>query len=576
MKKLSVILLLCCVGLLLPAQDRTAYDTLYLRMKRMPSDKVIDLADQYLAKSNEDTAIVLFSIAYSRYNESMGEKEKLLCALSFLKTANVYYRQGNYNNAFEFYMKGLKICESCEDKKLLPQFYINIGNVYCTFMDYEKGINCYEKAYKLCHEYPDKQYEYNALTNMAGAYNYMNNAEMAKNSYFKAKQLTEPQDTIRNYMNLLNWGLILLNEKKYQEAVRTFHQSAVFARKHKLEPRYECSSYEELYKVYRELGNGDSTLYYLKCCNRLAEQNGLVDILAQNLKTYSDFYKSKGDMTNSLYYKDRYLTLMDSVFNVREFNRVKNVQYLYEMEKIGKEISSLNAEKSQKEQKIKAQQRVILGIVLGFLTLCTLLIIVYRQKKQLARAYKNLFDINQEIAVSDNYNRSVRLQYEEKLRMTNQKLEDYREQQGDRPDEIEEQSFTSDMPAKYQTSNLADEQKQNLLDAIVRVMETTDEFCKEDFSLEKLSALVNSNNKYVSQVINETYHKNFSNYINEYRIREARVRIADFEHYGNYTIKAIAESVGYKSNTTFVNAFKNITGITPSIFQKKIREEYEK
>ena len=115
-----------------------------------------------------------------------------------------------------------------------------------------------------------------------------------------------------------------------------------------------------------------------------------------------------------------------------------------------------------------------------------------------------------------------------------------------------------------------------ILDAINQVMESTDVYCKEDFSLEKLAVLVNSNSKYVSQVINETYHRNFNIYINEYRIQEARIRLADVEKYGNYTIKAIAESVGYKSTTTFTNAFKSITGITPSIFQKMAKEDTEK
>ena len=85
--------------------------------------------------------------------------------------------------------------------------------------------------------------------------------------------------------------------------------------------------------------------------------------------------------------------------------------------------------------------------------------------------------------------------------------------------------------------------------------------------------MVNSNSKYVSQVINEVYHKNFNTYINEFRIREARIRLTDLDNYGHYTIKAIAESLGYKSTTTFTNVFKSITGITPSIFQRMAKEE---
>ena len=94
-----------------------------------------------------------------------------------------------------------------------------------------------------------------------------------------------------------------------------------------------------------------------------------------------------------------------------------------------------------------------------------------------------------------------------------------------------------------------------------------------DFSLDKLSNLVNSNSKYVSQVINETYHKNFNSFVNEYRIREARRRLTDIEQYGNYTIQTISESVGYKSSTTFINVFRKITGITPSMYQRMVREQ---
>ena len=88
-----------------------------------------------------------------------------------------------------------------------------------------------------------------------------------------------------------------------------------------------------------------------------------------------------------------------------------------------------------------------------------------------------------------------------------------------------------------------------------------------------LAGLVESNSRYVSQVINDTYGKNFRAYLNEYRIREARLRLMDTAAYGHYTIKAIAESVGYKSHTNFINIFKDITGITPSIYQRIAKEQ---
>lgn len=173
------------------------------------------------------------------------------------------------------------------------------------------------------------------------------------------------------------------------------------------------------------------------------------------------------------------------------------------------------------------------------------------------------------MVVSEKYNKNLRLQYEQKISTLLNELSQYKDQEaGSTGKQIDNQT-----DSKYLTSKLNDKQKQALAENIRYIMENTDAFCKDDFTLEKLASMVNSNYKYVSQVINETYQKNFSNFINEYRIQEARIRLMDTTHYGNYTIQAIAESVGYKSQSTFINAFRKITGIPPSIYQKMAKEQ---
>ena len=39
------------------------------------------------------------------------------------------------------------------------------------------------------------------------------------------------------------------------------------------------------------------------------------------------------------------------------------------------------------------------------------------------------------------------------------------------------------------------------------------------------------------------------------------------------TIKGIAESVGFKSPTTFINVFKKMVGLTPSMYQNMAKNE---
>ncbi|MBR1411464.1 MAG: AraC family transcriptional regulator [Prevotella sp.] len=105
----------------------------------------------------------------------------------------------------------------------------------------------------------------------------------------------------------------------------------------------------------------------------------------------------------------------------------------------------------------------------------------------------------------------------------------------------------------------------------MKLFEDTDEIFAEDFNMSKLATLVNSNYKNVSQVINEQMGKNFNALLNEYRVMEACRRMGDLAHYGNYTIEAIGASVGFSSRSTFITAFKKITGLTPSEFLRQVK-----
>ncbi len=78
----------------------------------------------------------------------------------------------------------------------------------------------------------------------------------------------------------------------------------------------------------------------------------------------------------------------------------------------------------------------------------------------------------------------------------------------------------------------------------------------------------NSNTKYVSAVINESYSKNFKTFLAEYRIRYASKLLTDSEHYGHLTLAAIGAAVGYSSQNNFTLAFKKIIGVTPSVYKR--------
>lgn len=104
-------------------------------------------------------------------------------------------------------------------------------------------------------------------------------------------------------------------------------------------------------------------------------------------------------------------------------------------------------------------------------------------------------------------------------------------------------------------------------------MKSSPEIYTIGFSIATLADMTGSKSKYVSQVVNETFGCNFNVLLNRYRINEACRRLNDFENYGQFTIAAIAEGVGFRSVSGFRSAFVSNTGLTPSEYQHLARQK---
>jgi AraC-like DNA-binding protein len=106
------------------------------------------------------------------------------------------------------------------------------------------------------------------------------------------------------------------------------------------------------------------------------------------------------------------------------------------------------------------------------------------------------------------------------------------------------------------------------------LMENEKLFLQNDLSLAELARKLNTNTTYLSKVINDITHQNFSNYLNQYRIEEA-CRLLSEPQSRYFTIEGIAQSVGFKSKSAFNAAFRKIKSTTPSEYLITQSEEIE-
>ena len=568
-----LMLLPSCAGARVLAKD---YMTLVKKTSDASIDYIMKKAEHYLNAGHSDTALVYYMVACNRMNDKLSDKDKQQCAMAYLKKGNILYMKGNYAGALSAYFSGLRINNDCKAKHETGRFYNNIANVYCVFGDYVKGLSYYKKGYEFCHKYGDKANAYKILANMTAVSTQIGNTKEARKYHRMSEMVKNPADKENCYMSIFNFALILMTEKNYREAINTCNDLLDYAVNNKMSPRYICSAYRELYKNYMSLGDRDSTLKYLRLCESTAVKHGILHSCLDVLVKYADFYDSVGNYKAASRYRARYQHEKDSIFDTNKFDAVKNEQTLYEMDKYDKYIASLNAREKERLQTISRQRLTIAGVTVVTAVIGVLLLLVYRQKGKIDKSYNDLFVINRDFVKQQEFTRQRMFELNNRLKSSEAELAALRASQehsdgaGEAPDTAVA-TTADDADGKNKTLAISEDMRRKLLDAVIDVMENSTEFCSSDFSLARLATLVGSNSKYVSLVINDTFHKTFKNYVNDYRIRLACLRMADTGTYGSYTLNAIAESVGFKSYTTFVELFRKVVGITPSMYKDKLK-----
>lgn len=133
------------------------------------------------------------------------------------------------------------------------------------------------------------------------------------------------------------------------------------------------------------------------------------------------------------------------------------------------------------------------------------------------------------------------------------------------PPDVQEAADTR----KYERSGLTRERARQLLDKLVHLMETRKPYTDSSLKLNRLAQMASASPNHVSQVINEERKQNFYDFVNSYRIEEAKRIILDPSREQS-TILTVAYEVGFNSKSAFNTAFKKHTGTTPSRLKKEM------
>ncbi len=118
---------------------------------------------------------------------------------------------------------------------------------------------------------------------------------------------------------------------------------------------------------------------------------------------------------------------------------------------------------------------------------------------------------------------------------------------------------------KYQSSNLRPEKAAEIYENLQKSMNQDKAYLTEELTLSALSQDIGCTAHHLSQVINDKFSMNFSEYINRQRIDEAKHILLDKN--SQMTVADIAFHVGFNSLSAFNSAFKKFTSKTPTNFK---------
>ena len=137
---------------------------------------------------------------------------------------------------------------------------------------------------------------------------------------------------------------------------------------------------------------------------------------------------------------------------------------------------------------------------------------------------------------------------------------------------IKIENYTDKKGKRYISSKLAISEKGEILKKIRNKFGNDRLYLDPELSIEKLSKATTISSRNISQVINEILKQNFYEFVNSYRIEEAKRQLSNPDD-ADKTVLEILYSVGYNSKSAFNLTFKKNTGLTPSEFRLQNMEK---
>jgi len=443
-----------------------------------------------------------------------------------------YKRAANYEKSTYYYKKALAIDDSLGLSEEMMTDYANLGNSFYQWKRFDAALDAFNKALQIADSKSLESKKTNIYNDLSGIYRALNQFDTS--IYLLQLSLSLAEKYNNNYMiAIANHGLGM-----------TYYQMGLFLKAKPFTVK-SLAMFEEMGQIFSQanallvLGRINQALKLDKEAIRsyqradsLAIMMGAIELQKDIAFQLANFYSAHHNYQQSDFYYKRFVMLNDSVFNNRSHELMTEFEVKLDVLQKEREVERVNSLNEIQSQRLGFQSRMlwVLAVVsFIFLSLGIVIYFLYRAKSQ---SYRLLFEKNKQM--------------------------------------LEEAKTTAKQRIESSKSGLSDSFSEEMAGKILQLMENEKLFLDEELTVTKLAEKLNTNTTYLSQIINDQFNTNFNGFVNKYRIDLAQEKLLNAD-YSNLTIEAIANDCGFRSKSSFNQAFKKYTGLTPSYYQEQGR-----
>ena len=550
-------------------------------------------------------------LKYAKANDLVVEEAKTYCFLADLSGALT-----QKDSAFYYFDKAIQKANAIDNEKLEMVFKINKANYLFNEFDFQEALTLYEECVILSKKLNDiNAYNYISIKKGSIAYELERYQEalkiykenLSKKGFDNVSKLDIKLGLVKTYINLnkqdsayvfiksgieesrksnlkeheihflAQLGLIYIDKKDFQNAKITFEKALIIAQE------------IESNNLITEINIRISKLYSLQ-----KDYNKAITLLQSIIKD-----KTKKDIPAESLSEIYYLLAENYKFieNYSESNYYYG-QFIEKSKKIGeKRIEAIDhlhkidiSESKERETEQKNQKWILLGVT-SFLILLFIGFYIKRRKEGIQNQVK-FEELLLKIQNFENQNTKAinEIQHNNTAINSNERTESEAFEEELETELISnsivtiDDSVNDEVTAENIETNIEeainnnfiikDTTRTEILDKLIK-LEEKKLFLRQDFTLHNVAKRLKTNTAYLSKIVNSELDKNFSSYVNELRINYIIIELKNNAKLRSYSINAIAEEIGYKSPESFTKYFKVATGISPSIYIKKINQMKE-